>query len=209
MRRITAAALVAIVMLAMWGCAPGIRGGIVRDGSDEAVPERQETTFVYDGERGTVVGVTTPDYRMARIVFGDVIVSLRMPREWVAERHGNAIRLENADREAVIMIHGSRYPHMELASVHDMASNDEDVEVSPLAFDLDARHATTFAIATMDGQSVMFLGLLTDISDDGSGVIVAGQWPSEHSDACRLDLLFIADSITFTQNPARGCAPSG
>lgn len=197
------------VLLAISGCAAGIRGGIVSPDSEEAVPEPQEITFVYDGERGTVVGLEMPDYRMARIEFNDVIVSMRVPPGWSAERYGMAIRLENEELGGVIMIHGSAYPDLEVASVHDAAQNDEDVEVSPLALELDARRATTFAIATMDGQSVMFLGILTNARDPGSGVIVAGQWPSANSDRCRLDLLFIADSITISENPARSCAPSG
>ncbi len=198
-----------ILAVALSGCAAGIRGGVVTPGSEEAVPEHHEPTFVYGGQRGVTTGVSTPHYRMARVVFNDVTVSMRLPEGWTAERYGVAIRLENAERGGVIMIYACEYPHLEVASIHGMAERDDDVEVSPLAIDIDARHATTFAIATQDGQSIIFLGLMTDISAPDSGVLLAGHWPTEHADDCRLDLLFIADSITMTRAPASSCTPRG
>jgi len=196
---------IALIALTFAGCgptfAPGMRGGIVRAESDEAVPPRSEPTFVYGGERGTVEGVSIPSYTMQTFDFADVRLALRVPRGWSAELVPIGILLVNEEADAGILIRGSEYPELEVASVYDDALEQEGVEVSPFESGVGARRVTTFAYSRDDGISGMFYGAYTRHDDLQSGVVVGGDWPSQNSDACRRDLISVFDSIVITSAP--------
>jgi len=205
MRSLYAVVMVAFIAPAFLGCgsalAPGVRGGIVDALSEEAVPPRSETTFVYSGERGTIEGVSLPDYTMTVFDFGDVRLSLRVPAGWSAEQVPMGVLVTNEAADAGMLIQWSEYPDFEVSSIHAEAQGEEDFEVSPLEGPIGARHVTTFAYSRNDGISGMIYGAYTRHDDLQSGVVVGGDWPSAYSDAGRRALVTVFDSIVIEPVP--------
>ncbi|MEA3249437.1 MAG: hypothetical protein U9Q03_03705 [Patescibacteria group bacterium] len=202
--------LIVVTALVAGSCAAGIRGGIAAPGDEEAVPERHAPTLVYAGDRSTVACGYEADHYFRQFRFGDISLSLRVPDRWVAyiSEEADGISLQNPDLDAGMLVTWSEYPYLEVESIHEDAEALPNIEASPLLMDLGARHETTFSYTREDGVSGMFYGLLTRHDNPESGIVIGGDWASEHSDAGRCAMLSVGASIVITQTPPP-CPPSG
>ncbi|MFC1638784.1 hypothetical protein ACFL26_00755 [Patescibacteria group bacterium] len=179
--------------LALAACtnyAPGVRGGIVRAGSEEAVPERHEPTFFYDGERGTHVGVYTPDYVMNVMRFSNASLHfVTSEGGWEFTRFQGLIVMRHEEMDATVILQPVPYADMAVAREYQTSRRDAEVTLGPLAFNDGVRHDSHFTYARPGpGIYGMVYGLQTNLRDERTGIIAVGGWSQEHDETLREEL---------------------
>lgn len=172
--------LTAVLTFSAVSCAPGVRGGMVRDGHVDAVPEPHDVLIEYSGERGTVEGVEWPDYCISTVDFGDVSIQAINYPGWRTERLENRLVMVNVNLEAMIIISWSRHPFAEVVR-WSTQMRARGIEVSNLVIGSDPRMFSVFSFSESDnGRHGVVSGLYTDYRNRLSGVTLIGHWPSEH-----------------------------
>ncbi|MFH1047700.1 MAG: hypothetical protein V1738_05330 [Patescibacteria group bacterium] len=185
-----------VILLITTSCAVGVRGGIVMPNDDDALSEPQLTRFVYDGARGTVEGVTWPDYTIATVMFGDVSIHPILYPGWTVDTLDNIVVLQNEELRAMIMIVSAEYPELEVLREARRAQT-EGWEISDMVMGNDARHVTRFNFSMPNEREGAMWGLYTDYANPNSGCLVFGHWPAEHTDQLTPQIERVARNIVI------------
>jgi hypothetical protein len=191
--------LSAVLVLFMTACLPGIQGGVVQAGDEEAVPEHSETTYVYSGQRGVSVGVHVPDYMMSKCTFNDAILQYKIPNGWRLLKYSRPMSLVNDSNEGVISFLSSRYPDLHVVTFRNRVPTYLEIDPGPLDFNRDARHTTEFSAILPSKRELFVLGFVPSTNRPFEGVVISADAKAGSLEQLRRDVLSISRSFVIKQ----------